>query len=275
MNHRPFVTSLAVVAVAASAACSGGRGGQGPIYDLRATEVPLRYSMESSSLTVVELPTGGEQRVETSTTGTLSVEYGQPTDAGLPFTLIIEELDVTAATGAPDLSALIGTPIRGVAQRDGNVEVTEAPDVNVPGFDSAGLGQLISPLIVPLPPDGDPTAESWPLQVTRSTGDIMQGEASFDGTVRFTPAERWNGTPARIIVSEGDVDQRASGQPPGSPGEVDLEGQGESTTTYVWDPAEGAVLHVDRTAEIEGTVSTQGMALPLTVTTTETYTKLP
>lgn len=102
----------------------------------------------------------------------------------------------------------------------------------------------------------------------------MTGEASFAGTVRFAPERQWEGSPARILISSGDVRQRASGSPPGAPGEVDVDLVGESTTTYVWDPLRAAVLHVDQDVELEGTVSTQGMALPMTTEAEQTFTLL-
>lgn len=99
----------------------------------------------------------------------------------------------------------------------------------------------------------------------------MTGVTSFDGSVRVASDTVWNGIPARIIVSSGDIRTRASGTPPGAPGEVDVDTEGESESTYVWDPARGIVLQVNTTTEMDGSVSTQGMVLPLTIETTATY----
>lgn len=268
---------LAIVAgaVATLAACAGGRSAPEPIYELRSTDAPLRYGLQSEQLTVIELPTGGEQEIETATTATVSITYGTQTEAGLPFTLTFDSVDVQGPGGAADLSSVVGVPIRGTVGEAGVVEVQEAPDVEGAPVDVGPLAeQLLTPLIPPLPPAGDTTAESWPLQQSRPAGGGMTGAASFDGTVRFAPERQWEGTPARILISSGDVRQRASGSPPGAPGEVDVDLVGESTTTYVWDPLRGAVLHVDQDVELEGTVSTQGMALPMTMEAEQTFTLL-
>lgn len=267
---------LTAAAVSVLAACAG-RAAPEPIYELRATEQPLRYGLTSSQTTVIELPTGGEQEIATTADAVLTLSYRAPTDAGLPFVLSFEELDVSMQ-GMPadvDLSDAIGEPIRGTVGSDGDITVDEAPDLDVPGFDADGLAEMISPLMIPLPPDGDPAAESWPLERSRGVGGGMTGESTFDGTVRFTPETDWRGQPARILVAEGDLRQRASGQPAGAPGEVDVDLRGESTTTYAWDPARGVVLHVDREAELEGTVSVQNMGLPMTTTASQTFELLP
>jgi len=129
--------------------------------------------------------------------------------------------------------------------------------------------------MIPLPPDGDPAAESWPLERSRSVGGGMSGTSSFAGTVRFAPETEWRGQAARILVAAGDLRQRASGQPPGAPSEVDVDLEGESTTTYAWDPLRGVVLHVNQAADLEGSVSLQGMALPMTTKADQTFELLP
>lgn len=268
---------MTAAAVCVFAACAGGRTASEPIYELRATEQPLRYDLAASQTTVIELPTGGEQEIATTTEAVLALSYGAPVEAGLPFELVFEEIDVSmqGVPGDVDLSGVIGQPIRGTVGSDGAITVDEAPEVDVPGFDGAGLAETISPLMIPLPPEGDPSAESWPLERTRAAGGGMAGESAFEGTVRFAPETEWQGQPARILVSEGDLRQRATGQPAGAPGEVDIDLRGESTTTYAWDPARGVVLHVDQEAELEGTVSMQNMGLPMTTTITQTFELLP
>lgn len=271
MKRLAIVTGV----LATVAACAGGRAAPEPTYELRATEAPLRYAVEAEQLTVIELPTGGEQEVETVTTGTIAIAYGARTESGLTFTLTFDSLDVQGPGGAADLGGVVGVPIRGMVGDAGLVEVEEAPEVEGAPVDAASLAeQLLTPLIPPLPPAGDTTAESWPLQQSRPAGGGMAGEASFDGTVRFGPEREWEGTPARILISSGDVRQRASGTPPGAPSEVDVDLVGESATTYAWDPLRGAVLHVDQDVELEGTVSTQGMALPMTMEAMQSFTLL-
>ena len=273
---RLATTAIAALAAAALTACGGARTASEPIYELRATEAPLRYALEATQLTVIELPTGDEQEVRTSMSAALRLSYGEPAAAGLPFELTFDELDVEMA-GMPgaDLSPVIGTPIRGIVGSDGDITVDEAPEVAVPGFDEAGLTELLAPLMIPLPPDGEPATDSWPLERSRSVSGGMSGSASFTGTVRFAPGTEWNGQQARILVSEGDLRQRASGQPPGAPGEVDVDLEGQSTTTYAWDSMRGVVLHVNQRAELEGTVSVQGMALPMTTSADQTFELIP
>ena len=264
--------NIAIAAVVTLAACGSTRTAPEPIYELRATEAPLRYGLETTQRTIIELPTGDEQEIETSMDAVLTLSYGEATPDGLPFELVFDELDATMQ-GAPgaDLSAVVGGPIRGVVSSEGHITVDEAPEVDVPGFDAGGLAELIGPLMIPLPPEGDAEAESWPLVRSRAVGGGMSGTSSFDGAVRFTPETEWRGEAARILVSEGDLRQRASGQPPGAPGEVNVDLEGESTTTYAWDPLQGVVLHVKQTAELEGSISMQGMALPMTTIAEQTF----
>lgn len=268
--------TIAVVAAATLAACGGAHTAPEPIYELRATEAPLRYGLQATQRTVIELPTGGEQAIETSMEAVLALSYGETTRDGLPFELIFEELDAEMQ-GAPgtELSALIGEPIRGTVGSGGNISVDEAPQVEIPGFDAASLAELIGPLMIPLPPDGDAETESWPLERSRAVGGGLSGTSSFAGSVRFTPETQWRGEPARILVATGDLRQRASGRPPGAPGEVDLDLEGESTTTYAWDPVRGVVLHANQVADLEGSLAMQGMALPMTTNADQTFELLP
>lgn len=268
--------AMAVIAACGAAACAGGQTAQEPIYELRATETPLRYEWSGNQTTVIEIPNGGEQRVETGMTATVAVSYGRRTDAGLPFEMTFETLEVSGPGGSPDLSALIGAPVRGTVSENGDVEIDEVPDVQVPGADAEGLAsQTLGLLFVPLPPDGDPSAGSWPLERSRPPGGGMDGTSTFEGSARFAPEMEWEGMPARIIVSEGDLRQRATGTPPGAPSEVDVDFEGEATTTYAWDPARGVVLHVQQDVELEGTIAMQGMALPTTTTGRQTFDLLP
>lgn len=269
-------TSFAAVAVAALAACAGGQTAEAPIYELRATAAPLRYQFDGSQSTVIEIPSGGEQKVETQTAATIAVSYGTRTEAGLPFDLTFEALDVTGAGAAPDLSALVGAPIRGVIDDDGEVTIEEAPEVDIPGADPASLaGQTLALLMVPLPPDGDPSAASWPLERTRSPGGGMTGTTTFSGSASFAADSAAQGGEVRTIVSRGDLRQRATGTPAGAPSEVDVDFEGESTTRYVWDPRRGVVLHVEQELKTEGTITMQTMSFPTTATGTQTVDLLP
>lgn len=125
MNRLVVVTGL----VGALAACAGGRAAPEPVYELRATAEPLRYDLEATQVTEIELPTGGEQEIETATNAVLSLSYGTATAEGLPFVLTFEELEMTmqGAPGGVDLSPAVGEPIRGTVGSSGEISVEEAP----------------------------------------------------------------------------------------------------------------------------------------------------
>lgn len=270
MTHRVALClpTAFLATTAFLAGCGGARQASAPIYELRATPAPLEYAAVIENLTTIETP-GGEQEINFTTTVALTLTYGMRTADGLPFEVVFGEF----ATEGPglDLSAILGQPFRGIVDDDGELELTELPELDIPGFDGATIVQVISPLMIPLPPGGRPIDQAWPLQVTRDAGGGMTGTASFDGSVEFAADTVWNGIPARIIVSSGDVRQRASGTPPGAPGEVDLDTEGEAESTYAWDPARGIVLHVTVKTEMDGIFSMQGLIMPLTVETTATY----
>ncbi|MFQ5529275.1 MAG: hypothetical protein ACE5FP_02910 [Gemmatimonadota bacterium] len=265
MNHR-FALSLAAAVVVG---CGGARQAAAPIYDLRATAAPLQYTGEVYALTVVETP-GGEQEIESTTTIALTLAYGSRTAGGLPIEVVFSEF-ATEGGQAPDVSAILGQPFRGVVGETGEVELTESPELDVPGFDAASMLQVINPLVIPLPPSGHPADEPWPLERSRDPGGGLTGVSTFDGSVRFAADTVWNGIPSRLVVSSGDVRQSASGSPAGAPGEIDLDTEGESESTYAWDAARGVVLHVTVAIEMDGSVSTQGLVLPLTIESTATY----
>lgn len=265
MNHR-FVWILAASVLAG---CGAARQTAAPIYDLRATPAPLEYTGEVHSLTVVETP-GGEQEIEATTTIALTVAYGLRTDEGLPIEVVFSEF-ATETAGAPDLSGMLGLPFRGLVGESGEVELTESPELDVPGFDPASMLQVINPLVIPLPPSGHPAGEAWPLQTSRDPGGGLSGVSTFDGSASFAADTVWNGIPSKWVVSSGDVSTRASGAPAGAPGEVDLDTEGSAESAYAWDPARGVVLHATLVVEMDGSVSTQGMVLPLTIESTATY----
>ncbi len=263
MNHR-FVLILAASALAA---CGGAR--QAPIYDLRATPAPLEYAGEVYSMTTVETP-GGEQEIESTTTIAMTVAYGSPTADGLPIEVVFSDFSTDAA-GAPDLSGMYGLPFRGMVGEAGEVQLTESPELDVQGFDPASMLQAINPVVIPLPPSGHPADEAWPLQTSRDPGGGLTGVSTFDGSARFAADTVWNGISSNWVVSSGEVSTRASGAPAGAPGEVDLDTEGDSESMYAWDPARGLVLHVTVEVSMDGSVSTQGMVLPLTIDSKATY----
>ncbi|TFG66312.1 MAG: hypothetical protein E4H28_02345 [Gemmatimonadales bacterium] len=264
VTHR----SALILMTALLAGCGGMRQASSPIYDLRATQAPLEYTAEIENLTTVVTP-GGDQEIASTMSLALTLTYGSRTAKGLPVEVVFNEF-ATEGQG-PDLSGMLGQPFRGIVSNEGDIELTEFPELDIPGFDGSAMVQVIHPLIIPLPPGGQLTDDPWPLERSREPGGGMTGVASFDGFVRLAADTVWSGIPARMIISSGEIRQRASGSPPGAPGEVDVDTEGSAESTYAWDPARGIVLHVTVTTEMDGSVSTQGMVLPLTVSTTARY----
>ncbi|MGI9038168.1 MAG: hypothetical protein ACR2GQ_04810 [Gemmatimonadota bacterium] len=256
-------------------ACGGGTPAPEPIYVLGGGAGPLRYVMESENSTLITIPGGGEQKVESTSAATFTLEYGQPSPTGVPFTVVFESFELTGG-GPVDPGAFLNQPIRGVVDSAGSVHVTEAPEFEapVPGLSGEALGQMIGPLAVPLPPGGAPTEEAWPVTRTTRAGGGLEGESTFEGTASFVPGTEWEGRPARTIVAEGAVSQSASGTPPGAPGEVEVNSSGTARTTYAWDPARGVVLHVSQETAAEGdlAVVAQGMVFPVTSASSSTFT---
>ena len=153
----------------------------------------------------------------------------------------------------------------------GEVEITELPDLEIPGFDASTVEQIINPLAVTMPPGGMRQEEAWPLDQSSDPPGGLDGVATFEGSARIAGDSVWNGTPVVMIIASGKIRQRASGTPAGAPGEVDFDTEGESETTYAWDPARGVVMNVEVTTEMDGSVSVQGMVLPLQINATATY----
>lgn len=251
-------------------ACAGTMAQPSPTYVLDATDGPLRYSLEGINNTIIEIPGGGEQKVENSTRAVIAVEYAAATDEGLPFTLVYESFEAEA-TGAPspDPSEIVGVPIRGYITSDGGIEVTEGPESSNPALSPQALGQLMSGLSVPLPPGGDGSLESWDASRSTPVAGGLEGSTTVTATARFDDAPAGGESAGRVIVSEGTMKQFAAGTPPGAPGEVEITTDGTLTTTYVWDPARGVVVSAEQVLSNEGTVTVvaQGMVLPLTSTT--------
>jgi len=264
VTHRATLCLM----IAVLAGCGGMRQTPSPIYEIRAAQAPLEYTAEIDNHTTVDTP-GGEQEINSKTNLALTLTYGSRTEDGLSFDVVFS--DYTTEGPGADISAIVGQPFRGFIGSAGNVELTESPDLDIPGFDGESMVQVISPLIIPLPPGGQLIEEPWPLQQSQEPSGGMTGVASFDGSAQIAADTLWNGIPARMVISSGDISQRASGTPPGAPGEVDVDTEGTSESTYAWDSARGIVLHVSVTEDMEGSLSMQGMVMPLTIATTASY----
>ena len=260
---------LWILAIVFAAACGGARQATAPIYELRAIDGPLTYSASVENLTVIETP-GGEQEIDATVNAVLRITYMSATDEGLPFEFTFDELAAQGAA-AVDMSSAVGETFGGVVREGGEVAITELPELDIPGFSAATVEQLVNPLAVPLPPGGMRQEEAWTLSRSSEPPGGLEGIATFEGSARIAGDSTWNEIPVAIIVASGEVRQRASGTPAGAPGEVDFDTEGESETTYMWDPARGIVVQVAVDTEMDGSVSVQGMVFPLRVESRASY----
>ncbi len=264
--RRRQAPSLAAIALAVLAVgCGGGRA---PVYDLRPTEAPLRYVDESEGTQTIETP-AGPQGGEFRTEAELAVHLGPSTADGRNFKVVYESFDATVPGPAGprniDAAALGGTEITGVVGPDGSLSLAALPKAAAGSFDAASLAGILPDLLTPLPPDGSADRAPWPHRYTLPAGGGLRGEIVYDGEARFAGDTTVNGTPVRRIVSEGRVTVTASGSPAGAPGEIDMAVEGEARTEYLWDPVRGVLVASDAESETEGTVSTMGFDLPMTM----------
>jgi hypothetical protein len=262
-RRAAFLATIPLAALAA--ACGGSRA---PIYDLRPTEVPFHYVDESKGSQSIETP-GGPQGGEFRTEAALALHLGAATADGRNFKIVYESFEAPvpgpAGPRAVDASALAGTEITGVVGPDGALSLGPLPEVSAGNFDAASLAGILPDLLAPVPPDGSADRASWPHRFTLPTGGGMSGDASYEGEARFAGDTTFNGIPVRRIVSEGRVTVAASGTPPGAPGEIDMAVEGDARTAYLWDPERGVLVASDSESEMEGSISTMGFDLPMTM----------
>ena len=71
-----------------SASCGGTKG---PIYEFQPTDGPLRYALSSEGGNEIETPNGAQGATYTSE-AILTLEFGDATEEGTPFTATIETI---------------------------------------------------------------------------------------------------------------------------------------------------------------------------------------
>ncbi|MBT8461395.1 MAG: hypothetical protein KJO44_02655 [Gemmatimonadetes bacterium] len=265
-HTRPFAAvPWAVAILLAAGACSSG----GPIYTFQPTDVPLRYALSSEGGNDIETPAGA-QGATYSSQATMTMEVGNPTDAGTPFTITIES--IVLETGGDfggttmDLSEdLAGKPFTGTMAPDGSLTFAEVPEFARDNLSISDMQRVVSALLFPLPPGGDMAIGSWAHRVTLPMGGGLEGESAYDGMISMAGDTVWNGIPATLFVSEGVVLMEGSGQPQGAPSEIDLVNEVEARTLYFWDHARGVLLAIEGSGEGGGDISTMGFSMPMAV----------
>ena len=265
MKRRTGNTMLSAGLALVLAGCAGGGA---PIYVLHETEQPLRYRMSEEGSQSVETPNGpAGGGFETEAEMLLSI--GSSVDGGRAFEVTFDEfratLDGPMGARQVDGSSLTGRAFRGIVSPTGGIRMTERPEVTAGSYDQNNLVGMFPAILTPLPPAGAEIDEGWPHAWMLATGGGLEGESSYAGTARFAGDTTWNGIASRVIVSRGTIRIEGSGVPEGSPGEVDLNADGESITTYVWDPSTGVLLGMRSETSADGAVSTMGFDLPLEI----------
>jgi hypothetical protein len=258
----PLILGVLLVSVS----CGGSRG---PIYTFQPTEGPLVYSLSSEGGNDIETP-GGAQGASYSSEAVLTLEFGDETAEGTPFTATIET--IVLETGGDfggstvDLTEdLAGHPFRGVMASDGSLTFTEIPELARDNLSSADMARVASALLFPLPPGGDMAVGSWAHRVTLPMGGGLEGESVYDGTMAMAGDTVWNGINATVFVSEGVVLMEGTGQPQGAPSEIELVNEVEARTVYIWDHSRGVLLAVEGFGEGGGDISTMGFSMPMAV----------
>jgi len=250
----------------ASAACGGSRG---DIYEFQPTDESLRYTLSSDGGNEIETP-GGAQGATYSSEAMLTLQFGEATEEGTPFTATIES--IVLETGGDfggstiDLTEDVADqPFRGWMAWDGSLTFTEMPELARDNLSSADLARVASALLFPLPPGGEMAVGSWAHRVTLPMGGGFEGESVYDGTMAMAGDTVWNEIPATVFVSEGIVHMEGTGQPQGAPSEVELANDVDARTVYIWDPSRGVLLAVEGSGEGTGAISTMGFSMPMAV----------
>ena len=257
--------SVVAISVLASA-CGGGRA---PVYSFQPTETPLSYSINTEGSQTVDTP-NGPAGGGFDTQAVLSLSFGDEISGGRSFSATFDSFDSTLESQMGqqnvDGSSVTGREFRGIVSSGGSVAMTETPEVKAGAYDQNSIVAMFPDLLAPLPPDGEPTDDSWPHAYVLPSGGGLDGETSYTGTARFVGDTTWNGIAARVIVSEGTVHADGTGTPQGAPAEVELSADGEARFEYVWDSATGVLLAMKAVSESVGVVTTMGFDLPLSLT---------
>ena len=256
----PVITAVLAMACASAAVT--------PSLEFQPTTGPLRYAVHSVDGQVVETPMGAQEG-EATTDLTFVMEIGGPTAGGLAVSVVLESLEgKSTEQGSYQGGDLLGKPYTGTLKPDGTIEITDGPEtpenlVNL--FDPKGLWTELLP---PLPPAGQLGAESWSYRRESTYETSMSLKSVTNGTARMAGDTLWNGVPAQVIVTEGEVELTGSGTPPGSPGEIEVVVSGPLLVRYVWDGARGVMLAAKSDGELTGdvTVIGMGMSFPISFT---------
>ena len=267
-NHTRRVWTVTSVTAALLVAGGCASSGGGPIYELRPTTTPLTYIVTSEGGNEIETP-GGVQGSTYSTEAVLTLEIGEATDAGRAFVATIESMSLETggdfgASSQDFTDDIGGKPFRGVIAPDGGVTFTESPEFKRGAMSEADLERVVSGVLFPLPPGGDPAAGPWPHRVTLAPGGGLDGQSVYEGTVTLVGDTTWNGIAASVMASEGLVTMEGTGMPEGAPAEIELATEVEARMIYVWDQTRGVLLEVRASGEGAGDISTMGFSMPMT-----------
>ncbi len=266
-HTRPLGTVPIIASALIFGACASSGGG--PIYELRPTDAPLTYRLSSEGSNDVETPSGSQGSTY-SADAVLTLQVGQAVQVGRTFTATIEAYSFETAGDFGGMSDDItgdvaGKPFQGVIGADGDVTFTSVPEFAKGRMTTRDLERVLSGLVFPLPPGGDPAVGSWPHRVTLPPGGGMEGNSVYEGTASMAGDTLWNGITAAVIVSEGVANVEGRGQPEGAPAEIELATELAARTVYIWDPARGVLLEVRASASGGGDVTTMGFSMPMTV----------
>jgi hypothetical protein len=250
----------------ASGACGGSRG---DIYEFRPTDGPLGYTLSSEGGNEIETP-GGAQGATYSSEAALTLQFGEATEDGTPFTATIESivLETGGDFGGSTIDVtedVAGQPFRGWMASDGSLTFTEMPEFARDNLSSSDMARVASALLFPLPPGGNMAVGSWSHRVTLPMGGGLEGESMYDGTMAMAGDTVWNGIHATVFVSEGVIHMEGTGQPQGAPSEIELVNDIEARTVYIWDHSRGVLLAVGGSGEGAGDISTMGFSMPMAV----------
>lgn len=264
MRQRLLVAAFTMVITACASS---------PVYyEYRPTESPLRYDFTASVANEIETP-GGMQTSGGESEAIVAVSIGVRTDSGTVFSVIFDSFSVAgsdADAGDLGVEAMEGATFLAALRPTGAVDILEAPEFELEGVTADDLAGIVISLIMPLPPGGTVTSESWPHRVESPVGAGLEGLSTYDGVARLAGDTTWNGIPAQKIVSEGNWVLTAAGTPPGSPTEIELQMEGTSSTTYFWDPARGVMLGAEAAAKGSGNVMAMGFEMPISNTASST-----
>ncbi len=246
-----------------SVGCATG-GAAGPTFEYQPANGPLRYSVASTDLVLVDTPMGLQESGD-SVRATIAIAVGGGNEHGRELTATYEALTVRVIGGVSrsgDVEELLNRPLRGTLSPSGAIEITgEVPSTSLPFDARASLVDFL----VPMPPDGN-TAEPWPVSITVSTEDELTVTAVFEGTGRIMGDTVWNGRSAKVIRVDGDVTLSGGGQPAESPVPIEVSWTGSSTRIYVWDHMAGVMLASTATDDLSGPISLVGMDMSVEAT---------